>query len=321
MPSVDKIKSSKKFVKKEYRPWNIDGDDDISSIVQANTDQEIPTVQLPSSDDFAEIDTNLIIRWKYKDRPSNEYGDIESLAKTIKEIGQQVPCIVRRLKDKDGYYELIAGERRWKATEILGIKLKCVVKNIDDHTAALIQAVENEKREGLSDYAKGMSYSEKISNGILSQTDLTGILGISKQQVSRLLSFSKIPKLVLDAISDMSKVSARTAEEIKRLANKGENYISIILQTSDKLKTGSMGAASLCNYVEKNISGGDKLSSKQIKSPDGRHIFTWRIDNNSSPSIHFPKDIANLISNEKINKEIITNEIMELIILKLKGIQ
>ena len=92
MPSVDKIKSSKKFVKKEYRPWNIDGDDDISSIVQANTDQEIPTVQLPSSDDFAEIDTNLIIRWKYKDRPSNEYGDIESLAKTIKEIGQQVPC-------------------------------------------------------------------------------------------------------------------------------------------------------------------------------------------------------------------------------------
>ena len=134
-----------------------------------------------------EIDPTSIIRWEHKDRPNNELDGIDDLASTFKSIGQQQPCIVRPTKSK-GVYELIVGERRWEAAKLSRCKLKILVKDIDNKTAALVQAIENEKRVGLSDFAKGKSYSEKIKLGFISQKDIVEILGISKQQVTRLLS-------------------------------------------------------------------------------------------------------------------------------------
>ena len=181
-----------------------------------------------------EIDTDKITRWEHKDRPKKELGNIGDLAKTFKDIGQQQPCIARPSPSKDGQYEIIVGERRWKAAQSLGYKLKVIIQDLNDKEASLIQAVENEKRKDLSDYAKGMSYHNKITAGILKQSDLINILGISKQQISRLLSFSKIHPKVKEAISDFSNISARTAEEIKRLSNKDDRHINALISLSEK---------------------------------------------------------------------------------------
>jgi ParB family chromosome partitioning protein len=274
-------------------------------------------------DEIYEIDPFLITRWKYKDRPTNELGDIQGLAKTISEIGQQVPCIVRPIKENTSKYELIAGERRWKAVETLGIKLKCIIQDIDDRTAALVQAVENEKRDDLSDFAKGMSYAEKIDQGILQQKDLTNILGISRLQVSRLLSFSKVDPDIKESIDNFQQISARTCAEINRLSSKGDEYKNIIKSISDKLRNGSIGANKLEKIVSKRLEK-DEINKenniKKVQSNDGRHLFTWRLDNNKSPSIHFPKAISNLISNNKIKIEDLSKDIENLLLDKLNKI-
>ena len=269
-----------------------------------------------------EIDPYTIHRWSGKDRPENELGDIEDLAKSFKQIGQQVPCIVRPSKEHPGEYELIVGECRWHAAKLAQTVLKTIVHELDDRMAALIQAVENEKRNDISEYAKGMSYAKKIEDGVLTQKDLIDILGISKQQVSRLLSFRKIPLPLFEAISDFRKVSARTAEELSRLASKGEKYVEALIIFAPRIKEGKFGWNRMSKEVDKIVNPPEmKIKSNQkVFSKDGRHLFTWRLDNNAAPSIHFPKDVIQLLNSEKIDFDEITQEFKECIFKKIANL-
>lgn len=260
-----------------------------------------------------EIDPYIIHKWSGKDRPENELGDIEDLAKGFKDIGQQVPCIVRPHSEFNGEYELIVGECRWHAAKLAKMNLKVIIQQIDDRKAALIQAAENEKRNDLSEYAKGMSYAKKINDGILKQKDLTDILGISRQQVSRLLSFSKIPNELSEAIGDFRLVSAKTAEELCRLSKKGPEYLEILIVLAPKIRDGKYGHTLINREIEKKLNkkSNQEQHNKKVYSDDGRHLFTWRVDNNSVPSIHFPKDIVQLIDEEKISFDDLTEDIKQ----------
>lgn len=257
-----------------------------------------------------EVETTDIIRWEYKDRPINELGDVEELAKTFTTVGQQQPCVVRNSPKEKGKYELIVGERRWRAAEIAGVKLKVIVKEMDDHTAALVQAVENEKRSDISDYAKGMSYANKIEKSLITQKDLIEILGISKQQVSRLLSFKKIPPVLSEAIADFRKVSARTAEELSRLSAKGQNYIDALLPLAEKIRAGEFGGNKIVQEVMKKTTAKKKppTSLKVVTAANGIQLFTFG-DNKRLPTIQFSKDLSQLLKNSNISLSEITREI------------
>ena len=277
-----------------------------------------------SSAQVLEIDTREIIRWKYKDRPENELGDIEELANTFKTIGQQQPCILRVAKDFPGKYELIVGERRWRAADVAKVKLKAIVhQELDDKTATLIQAVENEKRSDISEFAKGMSYADKIENGLISQKDLIEILGIRKQQVSRLLSYKRIPEQLFEIIEDFRNVSARTAEEIARLTSKGDDYINALINLAPKIRSGKCGHKTIANEIKKLFEK-DEINldtNHKVFNTDGRHLFTWRLDNNSIPSIHFPKDIIKLLKGNVINQEELTKDVKNCIAKRLADIK
>lgn len=283
--------------------------------------RNIPLESISSANETVviDIDVKKIVRWKYKDRPENELGDIEELAETFKTVGQQQPCILRVSEDNPGRYELIVGERRWKAAEKAGVKLKAIVRQISDKTAALIQAVENENRVDLSDFAKGMSYADKIENNLITQKDLTDILKISKQQVTKLLSFKKIPEPLFNAIEDFRKVSARTAYELSRLSVKSENHLQALISMAEKIRDGKYGQKRIEKELENILSVKNEVvqSNKKIIGIDGRHLFTWRLDNNSAPSIHFPKDIINLMNHSSIDFDALTLEFKECIERKL----
>ena len=243
-------------------------------------------------DKILSLDPEKIKRWDGKDRPENEIGDISELIRSIQLIGQQVPCIVRPIENAQYDYELIGGECRWRAAKSAKITLKAIVHNLNDRMASLVQAVENEQRKDLSDYAKGMSYAKKINDGILTQKDLTDVLSISKQQVSRLLSFSKLPPKLIEKIGDFRKVSARTAYELSRLGNKNEENLKIILGFSEKIKTGEMGSTTISRLVE-NKKVKKNNDTKKIYSKKNKHLFTWRNDEKNK-SIHFTKQVNNL---------------------------
>ena len=241
------------------------------------------------------VDPNDIVLWKYKDRPENELGDLEEFARVLKSIGQLQPGIVR-LSDKPGpKYELLVGERRWRACKIAGIKFQVKVTNYTNTQAGLAQAIENKKRETLSDYASGINYARQIEDGILTQSDLVRELGTSRQFISKLLSYREIPHELIEAIGDMTKVSPNTAEVIKTICKRDSEGLSILLGIADKIRSG-IGHVTLNKYyADLKEPPKDTVINSKVTSRDGRHLFTWRKDGNGNLSISFPKDIRSIL--------------------------
>lgn len=286
-------------------------------IIKPWQEQAIPKINSQKDNTrntIVEIETNVIENWEFHDRPESELGDIKALANEFLSIGQQQPCVVRPHPDNPEKYELIIGERRWRAAIQANIPLKVIIANYDDNKAGLAQAAENDNRVDLSDYAKGISFSRLIDQKIIQQKDLVEQLGRPKQYISALLSFSKIPIEIQNAIGDMSKVSARTAETIKRLSSKGDDHINALIKYADKIKTGKYGANKLADAIQQHITNAERINKERKKILlNGRHLLTIRQDNNYMPSIHFPKNTTQHLSEIGVDIEQLGEEIAKLI--------
>jgi ParB family chromosome partitioning protein len=280
----------------------------------------------PNIEQLLLVKTSEIINWEFHDRPKSELGDIPALADDFKNVGQQQPCIVRPTSSTSKYkYELIIGERRWRAARLADIDLKVIVKyDMSDTNAALAQAAENDNRIGLSDYAKGLSFSRLIEDKIIKQKDLIDTLGKSKQYISALLSYSKIPTDVINAIGDMSKVKYFAAEKIKQLSLKGDRHQSALIEIGKIISDKGLSSLAIEKEVNKILSGATKETSvlnSKVLSRDGRHLFTWRKDNNDMPSLHFPKQIISLINDNKIDFNELTKSFMDVVENKISIIK
>ena len=269
-------------------------------------------VRIKSENEIFSIDPNKITLWKYKDRPQNELGDIDLLAKKMLEIGQQQPCIVRPDSYKNDCYELIAGERRWRAAIKASINLKVIIKNLNNNEAAIVQEEENSYNP-LSEFAQGMSYFNQIRDGILQQVDLIEKLGISKQKLSRLLSYSQIPADVCVAIGDMRKVSSGTAEKIKQLCSKGDPYKNCIIELAEKIRLGKIGHEKLSALVEQRVSNISKEGVKKIYDNNGLLLFSVRMNYNNSITFNIDRKAILSLKSKILTKELISNKIVEVL--------
>ncbi len=155
-----------------------------------------------------------------------------------------------------------------------------------------------------------MSYANKIEQGIISQKDLIEILGISKLQVSRLLSYSKIQKNLFDAISDFRKVSSRTASELVRLSNQDEINIDILISFAEKIRNGQYGARKIEQELLK-IKNNETNKKITITDKDNDYMFTITTNSNNCQSIDFSKKLIEKIKSKNRYLNDIANEIKE----------
>ena len=262
-----------------------------------------------SSNEIIDISPKKMIPWKYKDRPPNQLGDIDLLTKKLLELGQQQPCIVRPHKNKETYYELIAGERRWRASIKANINLKVVVKDLTDAKASLVQGEENSPIP-LSEYTRGVSCSRLINDHMLKYKDLVEKLGISKQKLSRLLSYLKLPLDIRSVILDISKVSSGTAEKIKQLCNKGKDYKNSIIELADKIRDGKIGHKKLEILVNKRINSNlYKIHDKLYLIKD---IFLLKVkESNSGLTIRINNFLIKSLRNKSLPEDLLLNKINE----------
>lgn len=255
-----------------------------------------PKNQQAVGESIIEVDTALVYIPAYKvDRKNTDLSSIENLAENMEKVGQVQPCTVR-LSDsqKNKKYELIFGERRYWAAISKGLKLKVVIKDIPNDSAALMLLSENANREDTTDFAYGEQLNTLLQSEMLTQQDLVEKLALSKQKISRFLSFRKIPEELFNEIRDWSQVSAGTAEKIKQLCSKGLIYQEAILYYAEQIRSGSISHNKLLDLVESKVNN-EKMSLKETKkyyTKDGRIAFTVRPDNNGKESFHFPKGVS-----------------------------
>ena len=193
-------------------------------------------------------------------QPRNGFDDdsLNELAESIRENGIMQPLIVR---PREGSYELIAGERRWRASQIAGLaRVPIVIRDVDDRTALELALVENLQRENLDPIEEAKGYAQLVDQFDLTQEEIAAKVGKNRATVANALRLIKLPAEVQTYVRD-GLLSSGHAKVIlglkhakdqiaaaKRVIKKElnvrqtEELLSTLGQaTSDKTKRGASG--------------------------------------------------------------------------------
>lgn len=179
-----------------------------------NKEDTIKTIKL------IEIEPNKTqARKKFNEESLNE------LAESIKIYGVIQPIIV---EEKDGYYSIIAGERRWRASKLAGLtEIPCIVRNEDEQRVKEISLIENIQRENLNPIEKALGYKELIDNYNLRQQDLADKLGISRTNVTNTLRILNLDKRVIKLAVE-GKLSEGHCRSLLAIADPDKQYAAAL---------------------------------------------------------------------------------------------
>lgn len=147
-----------------------------------------------------EIDINQINPNSKQPRRVFDDEKLNELALSIKEHGVVQPIIVRKVGD---HYEIVAGERRWRACQLLGLKtIPAVVKEYTDEEVTEIALIENIQRENLNPVEEALAYKQLIEKFKFTQEKVAVKLGKSRPYVTNLLRILNLPQKVLDMMQE-----------------------------------------------------------------------------------------------------------------------
>ncbi len=168
-----------------------------------NTEQKV--VQVPIED---------IIPNRFQPRLAFDEEGLKELSESIKQHGIIQPLVLRRLEDK---YEIIAGERRYKAATMAGLRtVPAIISDIDDNKSAEIALVENIQRRNLTPIEEAKSYKNLLDRGYMTQEQLAEKMGVSQSSIANKLRLLNLAPEVQDALLQ-EKISERHARSLLTL--------------------------------------------------------------------------------------------------------
>lgn len=150
------------------------------------------------------------------DQPRKIFNEKElaELADSIKENGVLQPIILRTVKSKPYLYEIVAGERRYRAAQIAGLsEIPALVKTLSDKNAAEIALIENVQRENLNPIEEAEGYENLMKKYQYSMADISKLIGKSESYIRNLMRINSLPDSVKELIKD-GKISASHARTI-----------------------------------------------------------------------------------------------------------
>lgn len=184
-----------------------------------------------------------IIPNRFQPRLTFDETSLKELAESIKQHGVIQPLVVRKIGDK---YEIIAGERRYKASQIAGLqKVPAVIMNLDDQQSAEVAVVENIQRKDLSALEEAESYKKLLDKGYLTQEQLATRMGKNQSTISNKLRLLGLQDEVKQALLNQ-KISERHARSLlslkdqdqqKEVLNKIISNKLTVRQTDDLIKS------------------------------------------------------------------------------------
>lgn len=202
------------------------------------------------------VNIDYIIPNRFQPRLTFDEKSLNELASSIKEHGIIQPLVLRRLGDK---YEIIAGERRYKAAQLAGLtEVPAIISNIDDNKSAEIALVENVQRRNLNSLEEAKSYKKILDKEGLTQDELAKKIGVSQSTIANKLRLLNLTSEAQDALMN-DKISERHArsllsvtdpEKQKALLNKVISERLTVRQLDDEIKKESNPSSeSTLNHV------------------------------------------------------------------------
>lgn len=239
-----------------------------------------------------------------KSQPRILFDDVElqNLANSIQQIGLLQPIIVRPTAASN-QYEIISGERRYRAFQLLERPyIDCIVMDATDEQNSLLALAENINREDLTDYEIAKSVI-LFKNNFPNKTEYANTLGISRQDLYRLLAFERLPPEIQHRLDGLpTLLTAKTAEQIAQfiknnnvLADKLIEVLNSVLDlvVSEGLKQNAI-IGEIERRLEKTVANQSKNNNRTIKifSIDGKKVGQIK-KNLTKTTIEFSNEILN----------------------------
>jgi len=169
-------------------------------------------------DSVKKVETNKVeikdlTRNKFQPRKKFNKEDLEELTNSIKEQGVIQPIVVRPDKSSDGKYEIIAGERRWLASQNAGLhEVPVVILNVDDVKSLEFAIVENVQRKDLNAIEEAQGYQKLVDDFNYDQEKLSKFIGKSRSYIANSLRLLALPSEILSMVEEgvLSAGHART---------------------------------------------------------------------------------------------------------------
>lgn len=182
-----------------------------------------------------QIDVNLLKRGEYQPRRFIQEQDLQELAASIEKHGVMQPIVIRPIDDEQHPYEIIAGERRWRAAQLAGLtEIPAIVRDLTDQVAIALALIENIQRQDLNPIDQAIALQRFHDEFGLSHQEIAETVGKARTTVSNLLRLLTL------------------AEPVKELMQQGSLDMGharaiLTLKAKDQLKVAQ-------HVIEKNLS-------------------------------------------------------------------
>ncbi|EJL84372.1 ParB-like partition protein [Herbaspirillum sp. CF444] len=206
---------------------------------------------------------------KYQPRSRMDEGALNELAASIKEQGLLQPILIRAIGQKDGkdIYEIIAGERRFRAAKIAGLtEVPVLVKNVDDQTTAAMALIENMQREDLNPLEEAQGIHRLITDFNFTHEQAAVAVGRSRSAVSNLLRLLNLAKPVQTMLMagdiDMGHARALLAVDSATQINLANQVVAkrMSVREAEKLVVRTTAEQAASNKPHGNGNGGKEKS-------------------------------------------------------------
>jgi ParB family chromosome partitioning protein len=260
----------------------------IEALFQENKEQN--NKKNNKSNIFDNLPIELIKPNPLQPRKSFDKELLEQLADSIKDKGVLQPIIVKELKGKEKAWQIIAGERRWRAAQIAGLhEIPVHIKNIKDEEVAIIALIENIQRENLSAIDEAKGYKKVMEKFSITHEELSNTMHRSRAYISNFIRLLSLPKDVQKLLEE-KKINVGQARPL--IGNPNSLSLAKVIiskklnvrQVEELLKVGVIAKSKNKKELDINIlnlekeieaSSGLKTSIKD-KNGKGKITFTYK---------------------------------------------
>jgi len=160
---------------------------------------DVPLAPAPSSERPLEVDVDLLRPNRFQPRAQMDDGRIEELSRSIRANGVIQPIVVRKA---EGGYEIVAGERRWRASQRAGLlKVPIVVQDIPDERLLAAALIENIQREDLNPIEEAVAYRRLADEFGLTQEQIADAVGKDRSSIANYLRLLKLPDAIRNHVA------------------------------------------------------------------------------------------------------------------------
>jgi ParB family chromosome partitioning protein len=196
----------------------------------------------------------------YQPRRIFPQDELEALASSISESGLLQPISVRSLGER---YQIIAGERRWRAHKLLGRhSIEVLVVPAEDSDMAVLALAENIDRENLSDYEIGRALRQ-VENLFPSKKKLAESLGLNREDMYRYYAFEALPEIIRARLDENPRLLSRAAAtELRRLLQQTEQntlLLTLLEEAWRLLEAGELEQTKLAAHITRELKARTRL--------------------------------------------------------------